>query len=228
MTNGSLGQPFSFNDCMLSAIATGRRAQNLRELRDILHHIDVGCIYYHFWGGRLRPQFDEPEFNNDFAAWCKHSLRDDIVAERLSVLDPMTFPSLESLRDEVIDLIEERLSESELIPWARKDQQFSFIRSQIVVFKTPHRITEASELATMIPNVSSSSIFYHFIDARRRTGDGRDDFTNWLTDLEDDYSGLVDALADVDPYFVTLSDLKAQLAEVFSGYFSTTPAKGRA
>jgi len=228
MPNGTAGQPFFFKDCMLSAIATGRRAQNLRELRDILQNIDAGCIYYHFWGGRLRPLFDEPEFNNDFAAWCKHSLRDDIAAERLSVLDPMRFSSLENLRDEVIEIIEERLSESEMIPWAQKDQQFSFIRSQIVVFETPHRISKAAELAGMIPNVSSSSIFYHFIDARRRTGDGRDDFTTWLSGLEGDYSSLVAALADVDPYFVTLRDLKAQLADVFAAHSSVLPTEGNA
>ena len=219
MTNGTTGQPFSFKDCTLAAIATGRRAQNLRELRDQLQQVDVGCIYYHFWGGRLRPQFDEPEFNNDFAAWCKHSLRDDVAAERLSVIDPTTFPSLDALRNEMVEIIEERLSERELIPWAQQDQLFSFIRSQIVVFETPHRIERAEELTDMIPRVSASSIFYHFIDARRRTDDGRDDFSNWLDGLEGDYGELTERLADVDPYFVTLSDLRVQLADVFSTYF---------
>jgi len=202
------------------AIATGKRAQNLRELRDRLGSVDEGCIYYHFWGGRLRPQFDEPEFNNDFAGWCKHSLRDDIVAERLSVIDPMNFESLEALRNEVIEIIEERLSEREFIAWAHNDQQFSFIRSQIVVFDTPHEIHDATELATLIPQVSASTIFYHFIDARRRTGDGRDDFSNWLSGMDGDHSVLLGRLAEIDPYFVSLSDLRDQLADVFATHFS--------
>lgn len=222
MSTGTTGQPFSFKDCTLTAIATGKRAQNLRELRDRLTSVDEGCIYYHFWGGRLRPQFDEPEFNNDFAAWSKHSLRDDVVAERLSVIDPTNYPSLEELRGEVIDVIEERLSERELIPWAQKDQQFSFIRSQIVVFNTPSEIHAAEELATMIPQVSTSSIYYHFIDARRRTDDGRDDFSNWLQGLDGDFGDLVARLAEVDPYFVSLSDLRSQLTDVFSTHFSGT------
>lgn len=225
MSTGNTGQPFSFKDCTLTAIATGKRAQNLRELRDRLASVDEGCIYYHFWGGRLRPQFDEPEFNNDFAGWCKHSLRDDVVAERLSVIDPTNYDSLEDLRGEVIDVIEERLSERELIPWARSDQQFSFIRSQIVVFDTPYQISAAEELATMIPRISKSSIFYHFIDARRRTDDGRDDFCNWLDGLEGDHGPLIGRLAEVDPYFAALSDLRSQLANVFSSHFSTA-AKG--
>ncbi len=227
MTHTTQGIPFTFKDCSLSAIATGRTAQNLRELRDHLQSVEEGSVYYHFWGGRLRPQFDDPEFNNDFAAWCKHSLRDDVIAERLSVIDPMHFPSLDALRNEVIDMIEERLSERELIPWTVNQDQFSFIRSQIVVFETPRQISVAEELAAVIPQISTSSVYYHFIDARRRTDDGRDDFSNWLNGLEGDFSSVIADLADVDPYFVTLSDLRNQLAKVFSGHFSDTSSAGR-
>ena len=49
--------PFEINDCALVGIATGRRAQSLREMRDILLDIHPGSIYYHFWGGLLRPYF---------------------------------------------------------------------------------------------------------------------------------------------------------------------------
>ncbi|MBN2762670.1 MAG: hypothetical protein JXR41_06240, partial [Bacteroidales bacterium] len=63
-------------DCALIAIATGEKAQNLRELGDKLRHIHPGCIHYHFWGNLLRPQFDDPEYQNDFAVWASHSLHD--------------------------------------------------------------------------------------------------------------------------------------------------------
>ncbi|MBN1446583.1 MAG: hypothetical protein JXA28_01530 [Bacteroidetes bacterium] len=227
MKNETGREPFAFKDCTLAAIATGKRAQNLRELRDHLMHVDTGCIYYHFWGGRLRPQFDEPEFNNDFAAWCKHALRDDIVAERLSVVDPTGFASMEDLRNEVIEILEERLYEREFIPWAKTDEQFSLIRSQIVVFATPHTISEPEQLPEIIPHVSTSSIFYHFIDARRRTPDRKDDFSTWLEGLNGKHAKLLARLADVDPYFVTLSDLRGQLTGLFTEYFAHEHTEGR-
>jgi len=59
--------PFAVKDCALIAIATGERAHNLRELRDRLETTRPGCIYHHFWGGLLRPSFDDPEYQNDFA-----------------------------------------------------------------------------------------------------------------------------------------------------------------
>ena len=57
-----MADPFAVKDCALIAISTGTHAQNLRELRDRLETVHPGCIYYHFWGGLLRPQFDEPEY----------------------------------------------------------------------------------------------------------------------------------------------------------------------
>jgi len=67
--------PFAVKDCALAAISTGQRAQNLKELRERLIGIHPGAVYYHFWGGALRPRFDDPEYNNDFASWARHALQ---------------------------------------------------------------------------------------------------------------------------------------------------------
>jgi hypothetical protein len=225
MINGSASRPFSFKDCALAAIATGRRARNLRELRDQLQQVDAGSVYYHFWGGRLRPQFDEPEYNNDFAAWTRHALRDQIAAERLAVIDPTAFPDLEDLRSEVLDVIEQRLSEEDTVSFSKTDEQFSFLRSQIVVFDT-HRVIERPEdLCESIPQSSTGSIFYHFIDARRRTADGLDDYSTWLHGFGGGHEGLLAQLADLDPYFTSLSDLRTLITEAVNKHFPS-PSKG--
>jgi len=210
---------FSIKDCALAAIATGKKAQSLRELRDRLSTIQTGSIYYHFWGGLLRPRFDDPEYNNDFAAWSRHGLNDARLAERLAVIDPTDFDDLEALRHELIEVIEERLDESELVPWSQADQQFYFIHSQIVVFDTHKRIKDPRELAHIIPHISVSSVFYHFIDARRRTPDSIDDFQAWLKGFGNKYAELCAELASIDPYFTTLTQLRDRLTLLFSSYF---------
>jgi hypothetical protein len=58
-------------------------------------------------------------------------------------------------------------------------------------------------------------VFYHFIDARRRREDGLDDFRGWLEGFGPRYAALIEALAHVDPYFSTLSELRLELARVF-------------
>ncbi|MCZ7557268.1 MAG: DUF5752 family protein [Bacteroidia bacterium] len=214
MSSTTTPKPFRIMDCSLAAIATGRRAQNLRELRDHIRDVDVDSIYYHFWGSRLRPRFDEPEFNNDFASWAHRGLHDDVTAERLSIIDPRDFQTLEELRHEIVEVIDARLDEQDFIPWSKTDQQFSFIRSQIVVLDTGVTIATVDELISSLPVMSTSSVYYHFIDARRRTETGRDDFSTWLADTGVRSSTLVDALAGVDPYFVTLADLRSHLVGV--------------
>ncbi len=213
-------QPFIVKDCTLIAIATGIRAQSLREMRDKLANIHSGSIYYHFWGGLLSPRFEEPEFNNDFASWSYHALHDMVLAERLSVIDPTHFHDIEDLRREVIDVIEERLYEIEFVPFSKSSQQFNFVRSQIVVFDTHKRIEKPEELSSVTQNFSLGSIFYHFIDARRRTDSNIDDFREWLNGFAGEYNELSNLIANIDPYFTTLSELRNNLSKLFKHYFN--------
>jgi hypothetical protein len=211
--------PFKIKDCDLVAIATGQRAQNLKELRNNLLTCHQGCVYYHFWGGLIRPRFVDPEFNNDFASWASHGIHDKKLAERLGIIDPTEFKDIEDLRSELIDVIEERLDESEHLMWSQSDSQFNFIRSEIVVFNTKCLVNTPKELMKVIPNLSVTSIFYHFIDARRRSSTGEDDFRSWLKSLDDEYTELYNMISDLDPYFITMRELKNQLLQILVKFF---------
>lgn len=208
--------PFIVKDCTLISIATGEEAHNLRELSDRIKSVHPGCIYYHFWGGLLRSGFDEPEYPNDFAAWTWRSLHDKRVAEQLAIIDPSPYQDMEGLRQELVDVIDERLSESEFVPWARSGQHFFFVRSQIVVFDTGIRIPHPREMEERIKRMSRGSIFYHFIDARRRNSSGKSDFVEWFRTFEEGAcDDLIRKLNRIDPYFTTLAALQQELATVF-------------
>lgn len=202
---------FRVKDCALAAIATGERAQNLKELRDRLKSVDPACIYYHFWGTLLRPVFDDPRYNNDFAIWVYDALHDQQLAERLGVLDPADFVDIEKLREELLDIVDEELDRSEILPWTSHDSQFRFMRSQIVVFDTGHAVTDPSTLADAVAGMSAGSVFYHFVDARRRTPEGVDDFRAWLAGLPGDHGAAISRLAGVDPFFRSLVELREEL-----------------
>ncbi|MEW6290642.1 MAG: DUF5752 family protein [Thermodesulfobacteriota bacterium] len=210
---------FAIKDCALIAIATGSRALTLKELRDALRTIDAGSIYYHFWGGLLQPRFEEREYNNDFAAWAWYHLHDADLAERLAVIDPTEFDSLEALRGELIDIIEERLDEEEYLPWLRATAAFEFIRSQIVVFDTRKRAATPEELVRLFPAISTSSIFYHFIDARRRLPHHGNDFSFWLAGFDGRHQELCNRLDGIDPYFGSVTELRKELNDLFQEFF---------
>lgn len=212
-------QSIKIMDCALIALATGVKAQNLRELRDHIKDIHPGCLYHHFWGNLLHPHFDDPEFQNDFAVWAKHEMNDLKIAEKLSIVDPSRFRDLEDLRKEVIEILEERLYESEYIPWAKPGHEFHFIRSQTVVFETGENYGDPKDLIDVIPKMSLGSIFYHFIDSRRRTPDNKNDFSAWLVGFGDKYQALIEDLDNIDPYFTTLHDLRKEITFVYNEYY---------
>lgn len=211
-------QTFDIKDCALIAMATGHKALSLRELRDGLAVVPAGSLYHHFWGGLMLPRLEAREYDNDFAAWAWEALRDSPLAERLAILDPSRFEDLEDLRQVVIELVEERLDESDSLHWTPAKSQFEFVSSQIVVFDTGKRAERLVSLTERLPHISIGSVFYHFVDGRRRSESGLDDFRSWLRTLPEDHSALDEHLAEIDPYFQSLVETRARLADAFVEY----------
>jgi hypothetical protein len=108
----------------------------------------------------------------------------------------------------MLEIVETRLGEVELIPWAKREERFHFVRATIVVFATKHQVQKPEELVTLFPTLTRGSIFYHLIDARRRTPDRTNDFSEWLKQFGDKYKKLQEELNRVDPYFISLVSLQ--------------------
>ena len=151
--------PFAVKDCAIITIATGTKVENLKEFATALKEVSLGSIYHHFWGRLLRPLFDEPEYNNDFASWAFRGLHDKPLAEQLSMVIPTDYKDLECLRQELVEVVEQRLDEYEFVPWSKADQQFYFLKSQIVVFDTRVRFDHPTELLPQINSLSTGSIY---------------------------------------------------------------------
>lgn len=209
----------AIKDCALVSIATGRRASSLPELRDGIRAVPQESLYFHFWGRLLRPRFDDPEYHSDFASWAQHCLHDELLAERLAVIDPADFTDLERLREEVVDVIDNHLQEAVPV-YTRPDRQFHFRRCQTVVFDTGQVITRPEVLPQAISALSLGSIYYHVIDARRREPVRKDDFRSWAEGLGARYQGLADRLGGIDPYFSNLAELRDQLSVAAARFFA--------
>jgi hypothetical protein len=220
-------KPFAVKDCSMIAMSAGRHARSLRELSMHLQAVELDSVYQHFWGGRMRPQFDEPEFQNDFASWIRHELHDHVLSEQIGILDPTDYAQLEDLRAELVDIIEQRLAKNDYLSWEQAERPFTFIKAQIVVFDTHRRIKDVEELGRVFPYLSLGSVFYHFIDARRREPMGIDDFRAWLVRFNGRHQRLIESLAAMDPYFGSMSDLRHRISEVLNKYLETSDsAKG--
>lgn len=217
--NGRSVNPFRVKECALLRIATGMRAQNLEELCEKLRSVHPGAVYYHFWGRRLRPGCSGSEYYNDFASWAYSSLHDTALAERLGVIGPSSSSDPEELREKLIEAIERELRKSVPPTSSRRDEQFHFVRAQTVVFDTEHVIERPEELERLIPELSDGSIFYHFIDALRRTPSATNDLSVWLSDFGGDYKELSGRLSRIEPYFLSFGEIRERLASAAGEFF---------
>ena len=208
-------EPFRVMNCALMILATGRSAQNLRELRDHLTNVPPHCLRHHFNDSLLRPAFDHPEFRNDFAHWAQRELHDPLLAERLSVIDPMDFSDEEHLRQRLLDVIEDRLTEVAEVPQAARDKEFHFLRSQFVIIDTGWRARTPAELGAMIPRMSVGSVFFHFIEARGRPPLRMDDFSAWIESCGEETAAVRERLTNVDFRLWSLTELRERIAACF-------------
>jgi hypothetical protein len=202
-------------DCAVTTLSLGKSAQNLRELRDHLAIVPAQSLSHHFQDSLLRPSFDDPEYRNDFAIWAKRELHDASLGERLGVIDPTDYSDLELLRQHLLDVIEDRLAETEVVPQAARGKEFHFLRSQFVIIHTGVSAHSPEALGALIPSLSTGAIFFHYIDARRRPPLRVDDFSAWLDDWGPRYSAIGARLARIDYHFLSLTQVRERIARCF-------------
>jgi hypothetical protein len=214
-TQSQAPEVFEVRDCALITRMGGvDSAFSLRELRDRIGKCPTDTIFHHFCEGSIRPSFDDPEFRNDFAVWSSRSLRDRVLAERLGIIDPYKLPDLERLRRLTLDVIEERLSELTTFTLVPAGEEFFFMRAVTVVYDTSVELASLEDFFRRLPEMTNSTIYYHFIEARRRTADRADDFTTWMRKFDQPPQELISQFNRIDFYYMTLHELKARLLEI--------------
>lgn len=206
---------FQVKDCALITRMAGiSSVMNLRELRERLAVCPLESLYHHFCETQIRPSFDDPEFRNDFAVWASRFLGDRALAERFGILNPYAFNSLDELRERLVEIVDERAAELPHEIWHPASEDFRFMRAATVIFDTGLELRSLAELQQALPAMSQSSVYYHFVEARRRTAGGQDDFSFWLQGRKEAATAFVAGLASIDFYFLTLRELKRELVEL--------------
>lgn len=209
-------RPFALRDCALITLAVGRTAHGLRELAAAFAAVPAGSLLHHFHESLLRPSFDDPEFGNDFALWASSALGDPVLAERLGAVDPALLGGDgERLRAALVELAEERLAEVAQPHLVLPGREFHFLRSQLLIFDAGRAIRIPEELSAALPDLSTGSVFYHFVDARLRNAGAIDDFTAWLSEWGERTAATRARLAAIDPGFGSLAELRRRIADAF-------------
>ncbi len=214
-----MSEPFYVKDCALITCMGGvEPAMNLRELRERIAVCPAECLFHTFCETVLRPSFDDPEFRNDLAVWAARDLRDRTLAERLGAINPYQKADIEALRTAVVEILDDRLGELQMIPWAPRGLEFRFMKAVTIVFDTSLVLNSLSDLIENLPKMTTSSVYFHFVSAQLRPPQNKDDFSTWLSKLSKEHAGVVEALSNIDFYYMTLAELKSELASTLKPF----------
>ena len=209
----SLQAPFEFIACLELREFVGARAEDERQLADLIEQAPLDSIYYHTHAFFLRHKFLAGIYPNDFATWVAVHLRDQVLGERLAMVDPAEFSSLEALRDELVAVIDDHLRQLVIVPRIASAEPFDFVRSRTVEIPTGIQVRTLDEFRQALLEVDSSAIYFHVVEARVRLGRGQNDFAAWL----EHGLGLAQLAARVralNPYSGSLERTRARLLQL--------------
>jgi hypothetical protein len=202
--------PFIFTGCVEVRQALQRIAMDERELMDRLEEVPAGSIFYHTHGYFLRHRPITTAYGNDFAAWVAVQVRDQALSERLAVVNPFEFPSLEALREELVTVVHDHLRRLHIVPRVEFGEPFHFQQSHIVEVELGVPATTLAEFRDGLATVDASAIYFHMVEARARLGRRAGDFAEWIrTSL--DLPDLADRIASLDTYMTSLERVRARV-----------------
>jgi len=203
-------EPFRFIGCVELRQSLDQRATDERELLDRLEDVPSGSVLYHTHGYFLRHRPITTAYGNDFASWVAVHVRDQVLAERLAVINPFEFTSLELLREELLSVIHDHLVRLSTVPRVEYGEVFHFQQSHIVEVPLGPAASTLAEFRQGVAEVDASAIYYHMVEARARLGRRSGDFAEWLrTSLG--MTALAERIERIDAYMTTLERVRARV-----------------
>jgi len=205
-------EPFRLHTSLHLSELTGSKASNITELLELIKTVSGSCIYQHTHRFLQLHQYLSPEPPNDFAYWVSKILGETELGEKLASIDIVRFSTIRSLRERIVDTIEEHLKNNPLakLKFAHAGAEFHFMKSVSFIFPTNHIAHDLRELADILKKITIDSIYFHMFEARLRLEKGDNDFSIWIRTATGNKE-LADKISRLDPYTYTMEDLRKRL-----------------
>jgi len=210
VTERAARTPFHFLGCWELREMLGRRAYDERELLEHLEEVPVDSIYFHTHSCFLRERNFPGTYPNDFATWAAIQVRDRVLGEKLGIVDPQDFADLESLRTEVVSLIDDHVSQIGSVPRVMFGEPFYFMQSRVLEIPTGIKVRTLREFRDALARVDAAVVYLHVIEARGRKGRRRNDFAAWI-DEQLGLPELAGVVSRLNPFPFGLERVRARI-----------------
>jgi hypothetical protein len=188
----------------------GVRARNVDELLDGIRKVDGSSIFQHTFHFLFQHHYAPSQPPSDFAYWVSVILLDHGLAERLAAINTIEFPTIQSLRERLIAVIEEHRGEHKCQTSSPDGMDFFFMRSNSVVVHTGQSAPDLPAFVHCLEKVSIGSIYHHLFEARLSRP--MNDFSIWLeAHVAPQAARKIERL---DPYVMTLEQIRRKIIEI--------------
>jgi hypothetical protein len=205
--------PFFFTGCWELREMLGRYARDEQQLLEAIQEIPPDSLSYHTHSFFLRHKYIGGPYPNDFATWAAIQVRDRVLGEKLSILDPYDFEDLEALRTEIVNIIDEHLSQLQIIPRVIYGEPFHFMQSRIIEVPTGLEARTLAEFREILAAVDASAIYYHNFEAILRLGRRKGDFALWLEE-QLDLREIAEKISRIDFYLTSLESIRHRILKL--------------
>jgi hypothetical protein len=215
MTSRTATRPFTFAGCVELRQTLDVHALDERELMRRVGEVPAGSIFFHTFGYFLRHRAFTTAYGNDFARWAALEIGDQALAERLAVVDPFAFSTLEALREHLVTILQDHLRGREAERRLEFDRAFHFQQSDVVEVPLGVTAQTLGEFRTGLAIVDESAIYLHTVETRARARHA-EAFSAWLRESLE-LPELAERFERIDPYLTTLERIRGRLLSLVDG-----------
>lgn len=201
-------KPFTFKAEFWIPKSTGIKVLSLKDFIETLKIIDKFSIFYHMYVNIFNYHNLPTFYNNSFSYWLyKNNYL--ILAEKLSIIDPIEYFDLEELRWSLVKILEENyekcLDRNIIEPFF-----FITVDREIIEYKNPAYSLE--EFIKKFKKSSINSLFYHLVTSRIENKTLINDYSSWLISIGE--SKKAELINKLDIYSMNLYEIKKEITKI--------------
>ncbi|MCL4427619.1 MAG: DUF5752 family protein [Deltaproteobacteria bacterium] len=212
--------PFRFFTRVTLPILTGEYALNLRQLLNGIKKADDSIIYYHTHHYLLQHHYMVPSATNDFAYWINNGLGESFLSEEIAGTDIFDYNNIGDYKRKIVEIIDKFLTsrKENKIRQVDINERFNFMKAATFIMDTGKIAYTLREFHDTLANITIFSFYYHFFEAHFRINARMsNDFSMWIKS-EIGLSELADKISRLDPYSLTMDNLKTNILKLTESY----------
>lgn len=200
--------PFIFKSEFWIPRYTGIKVYSVKELIEALKTIDRLSIFYHMYTNIFNYHNLPTFYTNSISYWLyKNGYL--LLAEKLSVIDPLDYFDLEELRNALVQTLEKNYDKS---LDEKKENPFYFITAEREIIECGKIAYSLDQFIENIKKSSINSLFYHLVTSRLENKTLINDYSSWLINTGEVKKA--EKINKLDIYSMNLYEIKKKIVKI--------------